>query len=67
MTTTIQFSFPTDRGKQKIIVGHFPFKSSVGLYIDGILIWTNKPTKPVLEEAKLGAKNYSVEETEDLK
>lgn len=57
------FSYPTSHEKQKQIASHFFTKSSIGIYnyagyIGGLLIWTSKPTKHVLEEARLGCKKF---------
>ena len=54
-----QISHPTCHQKQKEIASGFRLKSWVGLdnsagAIDGMLIWTNKPSQKVLEKAKLG-------------
>ena len=59
----LQISYPTSHEKQKEIAGKFANKSDIGFdncagCIDGILIWTNKPTKPVLEDANLGSKKF---------
>ena len=56
----LSFSFLSCHEKQKEITNQFASKSSIGFdncvgCIDGLLIWTRKPTKPVLDEAKLGA------------
>ena len=59
----LSFSFPTSHEIQKEIASHFSEKSSVGFdncggLIDGLLIWTSKPIKSILEIAKLGAKKF---------
>ena len=43
---------------QKLLIG---FDNCAGC-INKILIWTNKPTKPILEEADFGSKKSSVGE-----
>ena len=58
----LSISFPS-RSKQRVFAREFEQKSSVGFHncigcIDGILIWTNKPSKPYLLNAKLGCKKF---------
>ena len=55
---TLKITFPNHE-EQALIASRFEVKSTVGFdnccgCIDGLLIWTNKPTKLVLEKAKLG-------------
>ena len=50
----LQISYPMSHEKQKEIASKFANKSDVGFdncagCIDGMLIWINKPTKPVLD------------------
>ena len=52
-------SFPTCHDKQREIATHFASKSSMNFEncvgcVDGILIWTSKPSKPILLRAGLG-------------
>ena len=59
----LQFKFPASHSEQIVIASHFSQKSSIDFdncagFIDGLLIRTNKPTKPVLIEASLGAKIF---------
>ena len=65
----LSIKFPS-RFKQREFAREFETKSSVGFNncvgcIDGILIWTNKPSKLYLSTAKLGAKKSSAEERRD--
>ena len=62
MCPNLSISFPT-RTKQRVFAREFEKKSSVGFHncigcIDGILIWTNKPSKVYLTKAKLGCKKF---------
>ena len=62
----ITIKFPTYHQKQQYIAKMFSKKSSVGFdncggCIDGVLIWTSKPTKSVLKQSGLGCKNSSVD------
>ena len=61
----LSFSYPTSHEKQKKIASHFATKSSIGIdncagCIDGLLIWISKPTKHILEKARLGCKKFFV-------
>ena len=60
---TLKIDFPTCHKKQRLIADGFAQKSSVGFdncvgCVDGMLVWTNKPSKSVLKTAQLGAKKF---------
>ena len=55
--------FPTDHREQQKIAARFETKLSVSFNncvgaVDGLLIWTAKPTKQILEQAGLGCKKF---------
>ena len=57
--TELKISFHTCHDKQRELVSNFSSKSSMNFEnfvdcVDGILIWTNDPSKPVLQRAGLG-------------
>ena len=59
----LQLEFPSDHEEQKKIAAGFEelssvdFKGCVGC-IDGMLVWTNKPSKPSLERVGVGPKKF---------
>ena len=58
----LKITFP-NHDEQMRIASRFEAKSSVGFdnccgCVDGLLIWTSKPSKPILQKANLGAKKF---------
>ena len=63
MCPEFKISFPTSHANQSEIAAGFAAKSAVGFdncagAVNGVLIWTKKPSKHVLDEAGLGAKKF---------
>ena len=55
--------FPTDHDEQRKIASGLQAKSSVGFNncagaVDGLLIWTSKPTMKMVDDAGLGCKTH---------
>jgi hypothetical protein len=62
-TKQLEISYPTSHIAQQIIAYDFSRLSDININIcagavDGLLIWTNKPTKPDLKRLKIGAKKF---------
>ena len=60
---TLQMSFPSDHSEQMKIAAGFQEKSSVDFQgcvgcIDGMLVWTNKPSKRSLDPVGVGPKKF---------
>lgn len=59
----LQIQFPKSHAEQEKIAAAFKQKSSANFdncvgCIDCMLVWTNKPSKPVLDTAELGSKRF---------
>lgn len=58
-TKQLDIVFPTDHAEQQLIAEGFKRKSTIGLSncvgaIDGVLVWTHKPSKPDIKKQPFG-------------
>jgi hypothetical protein len=62
-TKQLEIAYPSSHLAQRILAFDFSTQSSININncagaLDGLLIWSNKPTKKDLHELKIGAKKY---------
>ena len=62
-TTALDIKYPTQHAEQRAIANEFKAKSAVGFNncagcLDGLLIWTHKPSDVELKQLKIGGKKY---------
>ena len=62
-TTALDIKYPTQHAEQRAIANEFKAKSAVGFNncagcLDGLLIWTHKPSDVELKQLKIGGKKF---------